>query len=451
MSLRVSAHSTNLAKSLGPAIVLAAVAGVIGSFIAVQDAEGARAVAVIASIVVASLAIFHLASRNDPSGVFLFRLLMAALLIKFGTVAFRLWFIFDQYGGVADAVGYHGMGARVATAILTGAPVDVSAYHGTEMVGLLTGIFYVFSGPTLVGAFVFWAWLGLLGMMFFYKAFAIACPGGNRRLFAWLILLYPSMVLWTSSLGKDALVCFFLGLATYGAARLMRRMAMTGFLIMGIGMTGVLLIRPHIAAIAGVAIAVASLWRPVRAGLLTPIMRGGVVLVFALLAVFVVRTSASFIQLDDLTTEGVLSYIEVRQMSTERGGAAIHREMPTNPIALADGLTTVFFRPYPWEAHNVFAIISSVEGILLLYLFARKWRNVAAAAAAVRSNAFLMLALVYVLLFAFFFSGISNFAIIARQRPQLLPFIFAFLAYLPERSPSRREEFEPGSWSRRRA
>ncbi|HET8679200.1 MAG TPA: hypothetical protein VFM39_03715, partial [bacterium] len=301
MGVRTSTYPASVGKRLGPGIVIVAVAGLLGSFIAVLDMEGARAAVIIAGISLASLAVFHVASRNDPIGPLLFRLLIVALLLKFGAIIFRLWFIFDQYGGFADAVGYHGGGIRISTAILNGLSPETSHFYGTELVSFITGIFYLFTGPTLIGAFVFWAWLGLLGMLFFYKAFATAFPNGNHRLFAYLIMLYPSMALWTSSLGKDALVCFSLGLGTLGAARLMRRISLPNFLILGVGLGGVMLIRPHVAGIAVVAVAAASLWRPARAGLLTPIVRVVVVLVFAVVAIFVVRTSASYIQLDDLT------------------------------------------------------------------------------------------------------------------------------------------------------
>ncbi len=433
MGVRTSTYSASAGKRLGPAIVVVAIAGVLGSFIAVLDVEGMRAAVIIATIALASLAVFHLASRDDPIGPLLFRLLIVALVLKFGAIMFRLWFIFDQYGGFADAVGYHGGGMRIAAAIMNGVAPETEHFYGTQLVTFITGIFYLFTGPTLVGAFVFWAWLGLLGMLLFYKAFGIAFPNGDRRLYAMLIMLYPSMALWTSSLGKDALVCFSLGLGTYGAAKLMRRISLANFLTMGAGLGGVMLIRPHVAGIAVVAVAAASLWRPARAGLLTPIVRILVVMVFAVVAIFVVRTSASYIQLDDLTPDGLLSYIEDRQERTERGGAAIQRMLPTNPIAFVDGIMTVFFRPYPWEAHNAFARISAIEGIVLILLFIRKWKSVTAAVRAAAGNPFMMLAVVFILLFAFFFSGISNFAIIARQRPQLLPYIFVLLAFLPPR------------------
>ncbi len=418
---------------LGTALVFVAIAAAVGMAVAGQDAEGVRAAAIIASITVASLVIFRLATRDDADGPWLFRVLLASLMLKFGAVAFRLWFILVQYGSVADAVEYHVQGVRMAESILTSGLPHMEQYYSTPLVQLLTAIFYAFTGPTLVGAFVFWAWLGLLGMLFFYKAFTVAFPSGDKRLFSLLILLYPSMVLWTSSLGKDALVAFSLGVMAYGAAMLMQRSTIQGGLMTASGLTGVLFIRPHIAAIAGVALAAGYLVRPVRAGLMTPVIRAAGAVIFAVLALLVVRTSASFIALEDLSGEGVLGFIETRQVGTERGAAVIQRGIPTNPVAFVDGVVTVFFRPYPWEAHNLFAQISAAEGVLLAILLVWRWRSVIASVADARRDTFLMMSVVYVLLFAFLFSAVSNFAIIARQRHQLLPFILMWIAYLPRR------------------
>jgi hypothetical protein len=419
------------------ALAFAMGAVVLGWLVGRQDVDGIRGAIIVSVVSIASLLIFHLASRDDPLGPLLFRLLVASFVLKLCAVAFRLWLIYEQYGGSADALGYYSWGARVSELIRTSGLPELDHYYSTSLVRLLAAIFYVFTGPTVFGAFAFWAWLGLLGMLFFYKAFTVAFPQGDRRLFAVLILLYPSMLLWTSSLGKDALVSFALGLMTYGVAVAMRRIDIGGALAAGAGLVGVLFIRPHIAAIACVATVVGWLWRPVRAGAMTPVVKMGAMLVMALLAVLIVRTSASFVQLEDFSAEGVLGFIDERQERTERGGAVIERGLPTNPVAFADAMATVFFRPYPWEAHNVLARIAAAEGVLLVGLFLWRWQSVRAAFGNARRDGTLMMALVYVLLFAFFFSAISNFAIIARQRHQVLPFIFIWLAYLPWRAEAR--------------
>jgi hypothetical protein len=60
-----------------------------------------------------------------------------------------------------------------------------------------------------------------------------------------------------------------------------------------------------------------------------------------------------------------------------------------------------------------------------------RWRSVRAALTGLRRNSFFLFLLVYVALFVFLFSAIGNFGIIARQRVQLLPFLFMWIAHLP--------------------
>jgi hypothetical protein len=442
LRLRTFRNRSDLAWVLGTVVFLAAMALLLGNIVAGQDIEGARGVVLTVVIILASLIVFHMITRDESDGQFLFRLLMTSLVLKLGAVAFRLWLIFDQYGGTADAVGYHGWGARMAAAVFAGGlGEELSGSQGTQMVRVLTAIFYYVTGPTLLGSFVVWAWLGLLGMLFFYRAFVTAVPNGNRRLFAYLIFLYPSMILWTSSLGKDALVCFGLGMLTYGAARLSRGIDVKGLALAGFGMLTVLLIRPHIAAIAGVAIATGALMQPVRAGMLTPVLKAGGVLIFGALAALVVTTSASYINLEDLSAEGVTSFIEVRQEQTARGGAMIERGgVPSNPLTFLDGVVTVLFRPYMWEARNMVAGIAAIEGVFLMILLVWRRKSVVAAWRATPRSTFLVGAMAYALIFAFFFSAISNFGIIARQRHQLLPFLFVWLAFLPAIRAPRPED-----------
>jgi hypothetical protein len=420
-------------------VFLAAVTIVFGAFIGGRAVEDVRAALVIVTIILISTVVFYTATRHEQDGDRLYRLLMLALILKIGAVAFRLWLIFSVYGGVADAVDYHLWGMRLAEGGVARDLISGGGSFGTNNVRMATGLFYFVTGPTMVGAFFFWGWLGLLGMWMFYRAFVTAVPNGNRRLFSLLILIYPSMILWTSSLGKDALSVFFLGMAAYGVAVLMRQIDLKGLILGAAGVAGLLMVRPHIAAIFVAAGVGASLFRPFRLGLLGPVVKLLAVAAFAVGAVMLVRFSASALQLDDLSAEGVLEFIGERAESTETGGAAIQRSLPTNPAAFIDGVLTVVFRPYPWEARNVPGLISAAEGVLLfLLLFVFRRRSVIAAIRDARRNPLVIGSMIYALLFAFLFSAVSNYAIIARQRVQLLPFIFIPIAYLGALRPGPR-------------
>src|SRR3990170_6075930 len=204
-------------------------------------------------------------------------------------------------------------GAELAEQLSRGQWPALPDYTGTEFVRLLTGLVYFVTGPTTYGATILWAWIGLLGMLFFYKAFTTAFPNGHRRLFMLMIFFYPSMLLWTSSISKDALVVFLLGMAAYGTARMKNRIDFPALWWLAVGVAGMLVVRPHIAGVFVVALAAFALTRPIRAGMMTPVIRLFSLLLFVAIAVAVVRTAAGFVRLESLAAQDLLEFIEVRR------------------------------------------------------------------------------------------------------------------------------------------
>jgi len=387
-----------------------------------------------------AIAIFSRAARTDPEGPLLFQVLVFAWLAKLGAMGFKWYLLFNVYHG-ADTIEYHRAGEQIAALLASGGLPDLSQLFGTEFIALVTGLLYLVVPPTLFGAWVAFAFLGSMGMLLHYKAFVVALPGSNRRLFMVLVSLYPSILMWTNALGKDALIAFFLGAAVYGAALLYRRgMGIGSLLWTLVGLAGVLMVRPHVAAIVAAALVAVVLLRPIGAGLLTPLVRIAGLTLFAVVAVLVVRTSASFVNLEDLSFEGVSGFLEEEQASSETGTSAFEGGLPTSPQGFALGVVSVLFRPFPWEAHNPLAMISALEGVALMGLILWRFRSVLRTIGGIRRNAYLAFVGVYIGLFVIFFSAISNFGILARQRVQLFPFLFVWLAYQGTRGESGRRE-----------
>jgi hypothetical protein len=409
-----------------PALIL--LAWSVGSVLAGGRIETLRASTILSVLAITSIVLFWTVTRAEPQGRTLFYLLLLSFALKLGAAYFR--FVGRL---LADAFVYSQIGAQIAEQLARGQWPYMSGFTGTEFVRLATGLVYFVTGPTLYGATILWAWFGLLGMLFFYKAFTTALPQANRRLYMVLILLYPSMLLWTSSLGKDALVVFFLGMAAFGTARLKARIDFSGVWWLALGLGGMLLVRPHIAAVFVVALAAFALTRPIHAGMMTPVIRLVGLLIFVAIAAAVVRTAAGFVRLESLAAADIEEFIQVRQERTAQGGSAFVQVNPFTPTGFLLAIPTVLFRPFPWEAGNAFAVIAALEGLGLMALMVYRWRSVWAAIVDSRRDGYLLLVLVYALLFMFFFSAIANFGIIARQRVQLIPFVFMWIAYLPRR------------------
>ncbi|MCH8346836.1 MAG: hypothetical protein IIC87_07930, partial [Chloroflexi bacterium] len=119
---------------------------------------------------------------------------------------------------------------------------------GTAFIKVYVGVIYTVIGPTLLGGFMVFGFLGFVGAYMFYRAFLVAFPQGNHRMYGVLVFLYPSLLYWPNGLGKDALMMLFLGLSTYGTALLMRDRSI-GLLVLAIGLMGALTVRPPVAGV----------------------------------------------------------------------------------------------------------------------------------------------------------------------------------------------------------
>jgi len=406
-------------------LLLAGCSWGVGVLTASKDVEAVRAVTILSVLSMLSLVLFWWVSRPEAAGRTLWILLFISLGLKLGAMYFR--FYIDL---LADALVYNDSGRSIALQLTRGQWPEVITL-GTRTVHLIVGLVYVVTGPTLSGISILWTWLGFLGMLFFYKVFVLVFPGGNLRLYRALILFYPSVLLWTSSLGKDALMFLFLGMAAYGAARTQQRLEPLGLCWLGVGLAGMVAVRPPIAAVFAVALASSSLIRPIRVGALTPIVRVIGLMLFVAISVAVVRAAAVAARLETVETQSVQEFIETRRAHTQQGGAAFQPVNPGQPAGMLMFLPTVLIRPFPWEAHNASALLTAFEGMGLLALIIYRRRSVWAGIRGALRHSYLLLVVVYTLLFSFFFTAIANFGILARQRVQLLPFVFMLIAYLP--------------------
>lgn len=416
--------TTQAQPRLGPFWMILFSTLVGGAILATGTEEHVRAAVIAVVLTFLMFFVFRRAAISEPEASQVFTLLVLAWLLKMGAVALRLYLIIDVYA-TGDALAYHAMGQQVASDLDAGALPDTTRFWGTRFVELATGLLYFVTGPTMVGAFLLFAFLGLIGLLLHYKAFVIAFPEGDHRLFRMLVLLYPSLVFWTSSLGKDALIALPLGMLAYSVATIYRRgLTLSSLALMGLALGGILLIRPHVAAIAAVGVFAAAVLQPRW----PPFVRLAGLILFSALAVVMVRTSASFIGLEDLSVEGVVEFAGEAQV--EGGGSTVSGGgLPTSPQALAMAIPGVLFRPFPWEAGSLFLKASAAEGAFLFGLIVLRYRSVFRAIAEARRHAYLAFVLLFTVLFIFFFSTINNFGILARQRAQLLPFIFVFVAF----------------------
>lgn len=374
----------------------------------------------------------------------LFWLLVAALVLKLvGALVFQ-FVAYDVYDRSADAVGYHEYGAELAERFRVGDyETGYPSLTGVWFIQFLVGILYTVIGTTKFGGYLVFSWLGFWGLFLFYRAFTIAVPTGRVRTYARLVFFLPSLAFWPSSIGKEAWMMLALGVAAYGAARMLSGRTWRGLLVAGLGLWMAGLVRPHIAGLMGVGLAAGYLLRPSRPELrqLAPIAKMLSMTVVAVVAVVVVIRAERFLSDSGVETErGVASAQSSIASQTTKGGSYFAPSILRSPTQTPNAVLTVLFRPLPHEAHNFQVLASSLENTFLLLFTLVHIPWALAALKNVRRHPYFALALTYTALFIVAFSSLGNFGHLVRQRVQVLPFLIVLLCIPPK---PRKDDLSP--------
>jgi hypothetical protein len=382
------------------------------------------------------------AARDGDRRLFWF--LVVALVVKLLGAIVRYNVAFGLYGQASDAVGYHQAGMDWAHHLHAG---DFSrngeSLIGTNFIELVNGIVYVVIGPSLLGSFLVFSWLGFWGLFLFYRAFRVAVPEGRPGTYAKLLFFLPSLVFWPSGVGKEAWMMFTLGIASFGVAKILSRSLLRGLIIAvpAVWLAG--MVRPHVAAIVGLAVVFAFAVRMPRRDLreLAPFARLLTLVVLGVVAVvFVSRMNAYLRESNIETRGGVVSALDQVGARTAQGGSEFTPSVVNSPVGAPLAAVTVLFRPLIPEANSVQTLIAAAEGTFLLGLSLVRIRWLVAAAKSVRRQPYVMYAFAFVILFVITYSSIANFGILTRQRVQVLPLYLILLAVPPVLNRGRESE-----------
>lgn len=413
---------TVVAAASGYAVLLA-----VATRVSSYDTWGALVVAPV--LVAISLPFLRrIADRDGLAGIY--PILVTAFVLKLVMAVPRWAMAFVLYSGNADAGRYDSSAKEILPLYrhLVFPMSDIAGGAGTQMIASINAGVYTVIGPSLLGGFVVFSWLGFWGMVGFYRAARIALPGLDGHRYAKFLFFLPSMAFWPSSIGKEAIITLAIGTFVYGAARLFAG-RLPGLLMMAAGSGLAYLIRPHIAGLLVTSAAVALLIRASpRRTMLTPLVRTGSAVLVAALGLFVVVQVAEELGVED--TKSATEVLDERGDNTVQGGSEFQATRVRGPADVPVAFLTVFFRPFPWEATNAQVLIAAAESAFLLLVTLLSYRRIGAALRHWR-NPYVLMSIIYLLGFLYAFSIFGNFGIIARQRVQALPFLLAFLCFVP--------------------
>ena len=386
-------------------------------FTSPQDYSITSSLICVPLLAIASIFAVAVFTRYDA---YLRRLMFAGLWAHIAASSLFLWMGFVVYQGTADAFHYWTVGLQRAEDFqIVGWAAFPGPYWSTNLINDICGVLTLLLGDALPTLFILFTLVSLAGSYVFYRTFEIAFPNGDRWLFGILVAFLPSLLFWSSFVGKDALMQLFIALTCLGYAKLIERPDSRGVLLCAVGLGGALMVRAHIASMLAIAITFPYVIGRSRG------QRGhkvAKILLIPLLAVstyLLIRNAGSMM---DISTEGSASMLtEANSVSaTSQVGGSVFNRGTSLPLRIAES-PFLLFRPFPWEVHNLMGVASAVESIGLLYLCWLRRREIWRTIRSFR-DPYIVFLLIYAAVFMVTFSGsIGNFGILLRQRIMLTP------------------------------
>jgi hypothetical protein len=394
--------------------------------------------------------------ENDPR---VFWVLIGAFALKILASSFRYFHVFHISESGSDARQFDTHATEIALRFLDGDyTTGLSSLTETNWMRFFTAMIYTALRPSVLAGFFIYAWMAFLGTYFFYRAFVLGVPDGDRRGYARWLFFMPSILFWPASIGKEAWMLFGLGIAAFGAAKVLRERMIPGILICGLGLGLAAIVRVPFAAIMAVGLVVAGLVRSRHSGRARPrkpLARLASLGVFAVITVVIVMGTGSYLARSGLDGLSVDEIILESADATAQGGSEFDPTPITSPIGAVVGTVTVLFRPFITEAHTPEAYGTAIEASILALCAVIRWRSFGAAFTSLRRVPYIAVALVYTAGSIFMLSAVANFGILVRARSLLFPTFLAVMCFLPtgrarrlldqRRARGERRRTHPGS------
>ncbi len=370
-------------------------------------------------IVLGCLVAFLPLWRGNP---YLKQLLSVGILARLTATSLYIWIGVFVYDTSVDSFHYWSVGRqRIADFSIVGWSAFQPPFWNTNLINNICGFVMLAIGDTLPGLFVLFTLAALWGGYLFYRAFCIAFPTGDTALYGMLALLLPSNLFWSSAIGKDALAQLFIGLAAFGFAKVCRRLDTRSILTCAAGTAGVLAVRPHIAAMLGVAFTLPFALGKSRGGwknlaakvVLVPVLVGA--------SLLLISQASEFVGLEAADSQSSIETVDRLTKNTQIGGSAFN-ENQSLPMRIGES-PFLMFRPFPWEVSGGTSAVAAVEALGLLW-FAWKRRRRLVAAFRNWREPFVAFILIYSLIFSVAFAAAtSNFGILVRERIMMVPLL----------------------------
>lgn len=278
---------------------------------------------------------------------------------------------------------------------------------------------------------IFFALIGLMGVYLFYRAAVIFLRRQNIRIL-YVLALLPSILFWSSVLGKDPITFFGISLYVYGVVAWHRFRQMRYLLMLGFGIFIGVSIRMWLAPILIVPLLIlfiiekrSFIWRTAF-------------ILICILALYIVLPKIQ--SMWSISTVGDLFKFRAYAVTAFAGGGSSLKPSEITGfndliIHLPFGIFTALFRPLPWDVPNLFGFLQSLENIALLFLL---FMAVKRTRLKELKDPLVIWAISLILIWASVYGMVTyNLGTLARYKLQILPVLLGLLLYFSRRRSGR--------------
>ena len=364
----------------------------------------------------ASILIWPVPTKDKPA---LLSLWLIKLLV---TLGFML--VFESYYSSLDSYYYFDT-PRQPNFNWT----EFKSTDGTGNILRLVWLHYQFMPQSYHALKVTFAMIGLVAIYLFYRS-AVLFLKREEISILYLLALFPSILFWTSIIGKEPTALLGIAIYTYGMIGWHQRKHWWYFFLLALGVTIGTFIRFWIGPILIIPVIVVFMLRRQKTfNKVTLIIVLG--LAFCL-AVFQIQNFFNIASIQDL----LMSLNTLSRLWNYGGSAQVINTDFTRIDQLITfipfGAFTALFRPLPGEVLNPFGLLAGLENLLLLFLLSlaalrTRWKDF--------QNPLVLWATLLVLTWATVYSFISfqNLGAAVRFKLQILPILLGLLLYLGRR------------------
>jgi hypothetical protein len=326
---------------------------------------------------------------------------------------------------------HYGLDAYMYFVTSSDRPFSLQLFSTTEGTGNminLARLSNIFVSGSYHAMKVSFAMVGLIGVYLFYRSAILFFRRDDSRMF-YLLAFFPGILFWSSILGKEPVVFTGIALYVYGTVLWQRKKVTVGFLPIAAGIYIGLLIRPWLAPIMMLPLALLFLKSSQsRWGKLVLLVVTVVGLCFAagpMMQRFKIAAIEDVFTVADNTTKNFVR---------DGGGSTQNINVDlTSPVSAAAFLPqaafTALFRPLPGEVLNPFGLLAGIESLILLCLLLKAIKRTSITELA---EPLVLWGVSFIVIWSLVNGIVSsaNFGLGVRYKLQVLPLLLGLLMYL---------------------